>query len=186
MPPSPVGSGPGLTVAIAYPPSGPVADRPKPRKPATADVDRSARIVRMGEATVRVGLPRLDERVGQAVAVAVEHAPGDHDAAGGVRRHHVRAVRPRQDQVAGTDRPSVTVSAPASGQSSCGSSIGVAARPRSTMSNAKPSAQSGRVASQSKREISRSRAGRAASTGRSGRRAAAGRPGNTSASRAAA
>ena len=64
-----VGTTPGLTVRMAHSPSGPVAHRPKPRKPSRR---RAARIVGVVEAPVGVGLPRLDQRVRHGCARAVD------------------------------------------------------------------------------------------------------------------
>ena len=84
-------------------PSLAVGQRPKPRK--ELEAERPA-VGGMGVAALAVGLPDLDQRVGQHVAFAVEHAALDADVGAGhagigdggpkiSRRAERACVRPR-------------------------------------------------------------------------------------------
>ena len=69
----------------------------------------AARVVGVVEAAVRVGLPRLDQRVRDRARPPPSSTPaGDRDRARGALGHHVRAVRPGQRRWRGTARPSAT------------------------------------------------------------------------------
>ncbi len=149
MPPSPSGSAPGLDrVHLPAARSASVALRPNPRNPDSDRLLGAARVVRVVEAAVRVGLPRLDERVGDRVARAVVDRAADRDPARRPLRDDLRAVVPGQadgqERADGLRRRRL-------GAHACGSSNGVCSRPRSTTSNGTPAPTPARVASRSKR-----------------------------------
>src|SRR5262249_29610883 len=106
---------------------------------------------------VRIGLPDLEHRIGDGLCVAVDHAPLDRDLLPGHDCDgQVVGRGPRnpdvQERTDGLRRRRHGVSTGTS------TSIGVASRPRRTMSNVYPSAWSGTVVSQSKVPINRRRA----------------------------
>ena len=84
-------------------------------------------------------LPRLDDRVGHRRAVAVDDRAADRERVGIVGAAPAWPAPGRRGRGGGTGRRSATASA----QPPPGSSNGVAAGPRTTMSNRKPSAHAG-------------------------------------------
>src|SRR5690606_11464359 len=114
-------------------------------------------VVGMVVATVGVGLPGLDHRVFDVVAVAVVDDTSDHDPLPTVR--HGQDVVPLAGEShghVGSDRLRWGLSQPRAHSSSISSTLPLG--PRSTMSKRHPSAQFSSVTSWSYRATSRSRA----------------------------
>src|ERR1700737_2049732 len=124
-------------------------------------------------ATVAVGLPDFQQRVGDRIAVAVEHLTFDPNHAGRSRRHDLVPplerephAEERADRLGRRQR-----------RTHASSSKGVAVRPRRTMSHRYPRAHSGTVVSGSNFETRRSRPAWSGIDCRTGSRGINGSPG---------
>ena len=107
---------------------------------------RAPRVVRVLEAAVGVGLPRLDHaRPGPASPSPSSTRPRIQIAPGVPSADHVRPVGPGQADGEGTARPSGRACAAASPVVVLGSNGVARVAPRSTMSHSKASAHSGRL-----------------------------------------
>ena len=138
---------PGFSVTSSNRPVSAVPERPKPRE------------ARGPRRRLPVRLPDLDQPVRDAAPPLRRAGARGCEAPAGRWIDEVRSGRSRGEARSRGTAPTVCDGvSPRGGQSSCGSSNGVASRPPSTMSQRKPSARSGCVSSRSKLLTRRSRA----------------------------